>query len=98
MELYRHPVDDFVIQYCRILNKKDFTVKSEDFSMERNGKREYLNDNQTRDLVNALSEYFQSKVGMPRVRMGDQQEIETLINKEALSLAQYLRNERETWK
>jgi len=30
--------------------------------------------------------------------MGDQQEIETLINEEALLLAKYLRNEIETWK
>lgn len=29
--------------------------------------------------------------------MGDQQEIETLINEEALLLAKYLRHERETW-
>jgi hypothetical protein len=30
--------------------------------------------------------------------MGDQQEIETLINEEALLLAMFLRNERPTWK
>jgi hypothetical protein len=30
--------------------------------------------------------------------MGDQQEIETLTNEEALLLAKYLRNEIETWK
>jgi hypothetical protein len=29
--------------------------------------------------------------------MGDQQEIETLINEEASLFAQYLRNEKETW-
>jgi hypothetical protein len=29
--------------------------------------------------------------------MGDQQEIETLINEEAFLLAQYLRDESETW-
>jgi hypothetical protein len=34
---------------------------------------------------------------MPRVRMGKQQEIETLINEEAFLLAQYLRNEKQTW-
>jgi len=28
---------------------------------------------------------------------GESQEIETLINEEALLLAKYLRNERETW-
>jgi len=29
--------------------------------------------------------------------MGNEQEIETLINEEALLLAQYLRDEKETW-
>ena len=32
---------------------------------------------------------------MPRVRMGEQQEIETLINEEALLLAMFLRNEKQ---
>lgn len=38
-ELYRYLIDDFVIQYCRKLSKGDFTVKSEDFSTRRKGKR-----------------------------------------------------------
>lgn len=96
-ELYRYLIDDFVIQYCRKLNRKDFTVKSEDFSTKRKGKREYLNDSQTHDFVKALNQYFQSKINIPRVRMGEQQEIETLINEEALLLAMYLRNERQPW-
>jgi hypothetical protein len=29
--------------------------------------------------------------------MGEQQEIETLINEEVLLLAEYLRNERDLW-
>jgi len=78
-------------------NRKDFIVKSEDFSTKRKGKREYLNNSQTHDFVKALSQYFQSKVRMPRVRMGEQQEIETLICEEGLLFAQFLRNERETW-
>jgi len=35
---------------------------------------------------------------MPRIRMGKSQEIETLINEEALPFAMYLRNERKDWK
>lgn len=97
MELYRYLVDDFVIQYCRRLNKKDFTMKLEDFSTKRKGKREYLNDSQTNDFVKALNQYFQSMVRVPRVRMGEQQEIETLINEEALLLGMYLRNEKKEW-
>jgi hypothetical protein len=44
-----------------------------------------------------LNEYFQSKVEIPRIRMGKKQEIETLINEEAFLLAMYLRNEKQTW-
>jgi CRISPR-associated protein Cas1 len=97
MELYRYLIDDFVIQYSRRLNTKDFTVKSEDFSTKRKGKREYLNDSRTHDFVKALDRYFQSMIRMPRVRMGKQQEIETLVSEEALLLAQYLRKEKDDW-
>jgi hypothetical protein len=34
---------------------------------------------------------------IPRVRMGQQLEIETLINEEALLFAMYLSNEKQTW-
>ena len=97
MELYRYMIDDFVIQYCRKLKRKDFTVKSEDLSANRKGKREYLNDLQTHDLVNNLNQYFQSKIKMPRVRMGEQQEIETVINEETLLLSMFLRSEKPCW-
>lgn len=97
MELYRYLVDDFVIQYCRKLQKKDFITKNQDFSTSRKGKREYLDDSQTRNLVKGLNRHFQSKVRIPRIRMGDRQEIETLINEEALLFARYLRGERQTW-
>jgi len=72
-------------------------MKNEDFSTYRKGKREYLDDSQTHDLVKDLNQYFQRRVAIPRVRMGEQQEIETLINEEAFLLAQYLRNERQSW-
>jgi CRISPR-associated protein Cas1 len=62
MELYRYLIDDFVVQYCRKLSRKDLAVKSEDFSTKRKGKREYLDDSQTHDFVKALNQYFQSKL------------------------------------
>jgi sensor domain CHASE-containing protein len=37
------------------------------------------------------------KVEIPRIRYGKSQEIETLISEEAFLLAQYLRNEKQTW-
>jgi hypothetical protein len=44
-----------------------------------------------------LNEYFQTKVEIPRIKMGERQEIETLINEEACLFAKFLRHERKTW-
>jgi CRISPR-associated protein Cas1 len=97
MELYRYLIDDFVIQYCKKLKKRDFIMKYENFSSNRKGKREYLNDALTHDLMRSLNGYFTTKVDISRIRMGNNQEIETLINEEALLFAMYLRNEKQTW-
>jgi CRISPR-associated protein Cas1 len=96
-ELYRYLVDDFVIGYSRSLRKHDFVIKNEDFSTNLKGKREYLGDFQTSSLVRGLNQYFRGEVRIPRIRMGEKQEIETLINEEALLLAQYVRKERQKW-
>jgi CRISPR/Cas system-associated endonuclease Cas1 len=72
-------------------------MKTEDFSARRKGKREYLNDSLTRSLIKSLNGYFQTKVEIPRIRNGKKQEVETLIREEALLLAMYLRNEKQTW-
>jgi hypothetical protein len=90
-------VDDFIIEYCRNLRKQDFTVKIEDYSANRKGKREYLKDIQTHGFVRSLNRCFEDKIDVPRMRVGEQQEIETLINEEALLFAQYLRNEKQSW-
>jgi hypothetical protein len=90
-------MDDFLLSYARNLNPRDFVLKSEDFSTKRKGKREYLNYVKTRDLARRLNQYFQSKVNVSGIRMGSQQEIETLITEEAFLYATRLRNERETW-
>jgi len=37
------------------------------------------------------------EVEVPRMRIGKRQTIETLINEEALLVAKFLRNERNTW-
>ena len=96
-ELYRYLVDDFVIQFCQELNKRDFTVKRESASRKRKGKREYLNDAETRRMMKQLQGYFESMVDVPLIRAGKNQRIETLINEEALLLAKFLRDERKTW-
>lgn len=96
-ELYRYLVDDFIIQYCRNLHKRDFRVKNENYSMNKKAKREYLNDVQTYSFVRSLNRYFESKIDVARIRKGKKQEIETLINEETLLFAMYLRDERQMW-
>ena len=95
-ELYRYLVDDFIIGYCKDLCKTDFAYKTEKHSNMK-GKRQYLKDDLANEFTNRLNEYFLSKVSIPRIKVGSQQEIETLINEEALLFAKYLRDERPTW-
>ena len=59
---------------------------------------QYLNERKTRDLTNELNRYFEKRVAIPRMRRGRNQEIETLINEEALLLTMFLRRERQSWK
>lgn len=94
-ELYRCLVDDFVIQFCQGIKERDFSVKRESVSRKRKGKREYLNDTETRRMMRELQEYFESRVEIPLIRHGKKQRIETLVNEEALLLAKHLRGEKK---
>jgi len=58
-ELYRYLIDDFVIQYCQNLVKRDFTFKTENMSAPKKGKREYLKDDETKDFTAKLNNYFE---------------------------------------
>jgi len=97
MELYRYLIDDFLIEYCRKLRSKDFIVKKEKNTRKKIGKREYLNNQLTRQLMKKLEVLFESKVEIPRIRVGKKQTFETLITEEVLLFAKYLRMERENW-
>lgn len=96
-EVYRHLIDDFLIEYCSKIKQNDFVVKTEDITRKKRGKRVYLNNAKTKGMMKALNTFFESYVHVPRVRMGDQQTLETLINEEALLFAKYLRQERKQW-
>jgi CRISPR-associated protein Cas1 len=97
MELYRYLIDDFLIEYCRNLSLKDFVLKTEKLAKKKKGKREYLNNVQTRHLMKQLNRYFESSVEIPRIKVGKKQIIETLINEEVLLLAKFLRDEWKMW-
>jgi len=88
-ELYRHLMDDFLVKHCQTLGAKDFIVKTEDMTRNKKGKRVYLNDSQTQDLMKELNNFFESFVDFPRIRVGEKQTIETLINEEALLFAKF---------
>jgi hypothetical protein len=90
-------IDDFIIQHFLLLGKKDLVLKEEDYSPNRKGKREYLNKEKNSDFIRKLNKHFTSIVEVPRMRVGERQEIETLINEEAFLFAKYLRGERPTW-
>jgi len=64
-------------------------------SAQKKGKREYLNDAETRDFTAKLNAFFEEYVEIPRMKVGERQTIETLISEEALLFAKYLRNERK---
>jgi len=97
-ELYRYLIDDFVVQYCQALNKRDFITNTERLSRSKRGKREYLNDVQTPAMKKSLNRYLKSPVGIPRIKVGKRQTVETLIKEKALLPAKYPRNETLRWK
>jgi CRISPR-associated protein Cas1 len=96
-DLYRYLVDDFIIQHWRNVDSRDFILKNEDYSTNRKGKRQYLNETMNREFVSRLNRYFETRITIPRIRRGEHQEIETLISEEALLFARYLRDEKPTW-
>jgi hypothetical protein len=49
-------------------------------------------------MTEKLNAYFLKTVKVSRIRRGQHQELETMLNEEAYLLAQYIRGEREVWK
>jgi len=96
-ELYRYLIDDFLIGYCQRINKRDFTVKVEVVNRRRTGKREVLGKSETSEILAELNKFFENMVKVKRIRNGEHQTIETLINEEALLFAKYLRGEVISW-
>jgi CRISPR/Cas system-associated endonuclease Cas1 len=97
MELYRYLIDDFLIEGCRKLRSSDFIVKTESISRKKKRKREYLNNRLTKDMMKKLEIFFKSTVKVPRIKIGEKQTIETLINEEAFQFAKHLRKEKARW-
>lgn len=99
VELYRHLIDDFLIEYCQTLSPKDFQAKTENmgFKSKKKSKRIYLKKLLTDKLTDKLQDYFRKTVNIPRIKVGQRQTVETLINEEALLFARHIRNEKPRW-
>lgn len=97
MEIYGFMIGDFLIQYCGKLKTKDFVMKHDVLSGHKIGKREYLNDLDTRELMNGINKYFETIIEISRMKVGNRQTLETMIGEKALLLVKYLRNERQNW-
>jgi CRISPR-associated protein Cas1 len=95
-EIYRYLIDDFLIGFSKGIKPNDFAARTIMFN-DKKGKRMYLNKTKTNELLKKLHDYFRSIVNVPRIKMGERQEIESLINEEAFLLAKYMRGEKPNW-
>jgi len=96
-DLYRYLIDDYLIERGKKLRKKDFVVVT-DFMMKlKMGKRIHLCEYEADSLADGLNNLFSRKVEIPRIKHGNSQTLDTLINEEALLLAKFLRKERKEW-
>jgi CRISP-associated protein Cas1 len=96
-ELYRNLIDDFLIERCHKLRKKDFGLVN-DFMMHlKMGKKIHLKEYETDSLAEDLNAFFDRMVKVERIKIGNRQTVDNLISEEALFFAKYLRNERKDW-
>ena len=97
MELYQFLIDYSRIEHQREIGKNQLLTKNESMTRKKVGKREYLNDLDSKKLMHSLNWLFESLVELPRIRHGKKQTVETLINEKSLLFAKYLRNEKKEW-
>jgi hypothetical protein len=86
-----------VIQCLQGVNRRDFVTKTEAPNRRRRGKREYLSDSETKVFMRDLNEFFETRIKVKRIRNGESQTLETLINEESLLFAKYIRKECSNW-
>ena len=96
-DLYRYLIDDFLIERCHKLRKRDFVVVTDFMMRLKMGKRIHLCEYETDSLAEGLNGLFNREVEIPRIRYGERQTLDTLISEEALLLAKFLRSERKEW-
>ena len=57
------------------LKPSDFTTKDVQASKNRKGKREYLNDQKTNEMMRELNDYFDTKIEIPLIRYESDKEL-----------------------
>jgi len=55
-------------------------MKTKSVSHGKKGKREYLTDSETKILLDELNRFFEMRAVVKRIRNGEHQTLETLIN------------------
>jgi CRISPR-associated protein Cas1 len=96
-EIYRYLIDDYLIERCQKLRKRDFVVVTAFMMRLKMGKRIHLCEYEADSLAEGLNQLFERKVDVPRIKHGKTQTIDTLISEESLLMARYLRNENKNW-
>ncbi len=69
-ELYRYMIEDFMIERCRKMRKKDFVVVTDFMMRLKMGKRIHLCEYQADGLPEGLNGLFERMVEVPRIRQG----------------------------
>jgi hypothetical protein len=90
-------IDDFLIERCQNLRKKDFVLVTDFMMYLKMGKKIHLKEYETDSLAEDLNAFFDRMVDVERIKVGKRQTIDTLISEEALLFAKYLRSERKDW-
>jgi CRISPR-associated protein Cas1 len=96
-DLYRYLIDDYLIERCRKLRKKDFVAVTDFMMRLKMGKRIHLCEFEADSLAEGLNQLFERVVEIPRIKHGNKQTLDTLISEETLLFAKYLRRERNMW-
>jgi hypothetical protein len=96
-ELYRYLIDDYLIERCHTLRKKDFVLVTAFMMHLKMRKTIHLCKFEAEGLAEGLNGLFDRMVDVERIKYGKRQTIDTLISEEALLFAKYLRSERKDW-
>jgi hypothetical protein len=93
----RYLIDDYLIERCHTLHKKDFVLVTDFIIRLKMGKRVHLCGFEADSLAEGLNSLFDRMVDVARIKHVSRQTIDTLISEEALLFAKYLRREKTTW-